>query len=95
MFTIIPFYIRSVCIAASGGNQFRGFAIQARETSVDFASSSSNPLVGAFTNAPAVGGDWQIWSCPGGVSIYIIYTCSNGTLQLQYIGIFIHYSSDD
>ena len=78
---IIPFYIRPVCIAASEGNQFRGFAIQARETSVDFASSSSNPLIGAFTDAPAVGGDWQIWSCPGGVSIYIIY--SNGTLQLQ------------
>ena len=76
MFTIIisiPFYIGSVCVAASEGNQFRGFAIQARETSVDFASSSGDPLVGVFTNAPAVGGDWQIWFCPGGVSQYLYY----------------------
>lgn len=60
----------SVCVSASEGNQFRGFVIQARETSADFASSSSNPLVGAFTNAPVSGGDWGIWACPGGVSIY-------------------------
>ena len=68
-----------MCINASDGNQFKGFAIQARETSVDFANSSSDPLVGAFTNAPTVGGDWRIWPCAGGVSIYIIVMVYSAT----------------
>ena len=58
------FFLFTVQIESSGPT-YRGFAIQARESTPSFSSAA--PFVGEFVNAPAVG-DWQIWNC-GAVSI--------------------------
>ncbi len=45
----------------SSGPTFRGFAIQARESTPSFSSTAE--FVGEFVNPPPAGGDWQIWNC--------------------------------
>ena len=57
-------YVHSVRVQSSGPT-FRGFAVQSRASSADFGTSSDSGFIGEFVNP---GGDWQIWSCPGGVS---------------------------
>ena len=44
----------------TSGPEFRGFAIQARESTATFSSSAA--FVGEFVNPPS-GGDWRIWTC--------------------------------
>ena len=45
----------------TSGTPFRGFAIQARESTPSFSSSAT--FVGEFVNAPPPGGNWRIWNC--------------------------------
>ena len=44
----------------SSGPKFRGFAIQARESTESFTKEAK--FVGEFVNPPAKG-DWRIWHC--------------------------------
>ena len=44
----------------SSAQAFRGFAIQARESTPSFSSAAE--FVGEFVNPPP-GANWQIWSC--------------------------------
>ena len=58
---IYSLYYYVVRIATSDSAQtFRGFAIQARESTENFMNSAS--FLGQFVNAPD-GGDWRIWAC--------------------------------
>ena len=50
---------------------FRGFAIQARESTETFSSEAS--FLGEFVNAPA-SGDWRIWSCDAVRQLVLINT---------------------
>ena len=55
------FTLYVVRIATSDSAQtFRGFAIQARESTETFTNDAS--FLGQFVNAPP-GGDWKIWRC--------------------------------
>jgi hypothetical protein len=56
----VVLYILFTVRIASSGPIFRGFAIQARESTPSFSSTAE--FVGEFVNPPAVG-DWRIWNC--------------------------------
>ena len=59
-------FILSVRIESSGPT-FRGFAVQARESTESFSREAK--FVGEFVNPPA-SGEWRIWNC---VAVSIIF----------------------
>ena len=62
----------------TSGAPFRGFAIQARESTPSFSTSAA--FVGEFVNA---GGNWRIWNCAA-VS-YMITAWKNWLQIVQHL----------
>ena len=53
-------YLSYVVRIETSGPLYRGFAIQARESTPSFSSSAA--FVGEFVNPPP-GANWEIWNC--------------------------------
>ena len=70
---------------ASNSPAFRGFAIQARESTPSFSSSAA--FVGEFVNPPP-GANWEIWNCAA-VSQHLIMCAMIIVQNLHGTGILI------
>ena len=63
-------YIFSLSVRIeSSGPEFRGFAVQARESTESFNKNAK--FVGEFVNPPT-SGEWRIWHCAA-VSFHYLY----------------------